>query len=157
MEAFQEAKEIFVRKISKCSANNTYNVETNLGQHILTIQEDTKKYWHIFCCSRRPYYMFINDRKDNLQFTIFRPFKFSNWCFPCCKKQEIWVSDSRANDFALITQEYGFPNPRFNIINDRNVLRLTMDAPCCPYLFCCKKDRVFRVSSLCSWNNCLYS
>lgn len=147
MDDLEESREIYIRQRTRCFRNNRYDVETTLGKHILTIQEDTNYIWHLLTCSSRPFQMYIKDLKGDILFAIFRPFKCRNYCVPCCSKQELWIADGTGKDLGTIEQERSCPRPHFLVKNNRGNVRLTIEAPACPYTTaCCRRESHFSVS-----------
>lgn len=149
MNDLEEAKDIYIRQMTRCFRNNRYNVETSLGKHILTIQEDTSFIYHLLACSSRPFSMFIKNLQGEILFAIFRPFKCRNYFLPCWSKQELWIADGTGKDLGSVEQESSYPRPHFLVKNDRGNVRLTIEAPACPYTSsCCRRESHFRVSIL---------
>lgn len=148
MNDLEEARELYIRQVHRPLRNKRYLVETHLGKHILTIQEDTNYIWHFLACSSRPFAMFIKDKKGEILFLFMRPFHCRNYCIPCFSKQELWISDGTGKDIGTVEQDsHCYPNPRFLVKNDRGVVRLTIEAPSCPYTcYCFRRITNFRVS-----------
>lgn len=148
MEDLDGARELYIRQVPRFFRNKRYAVETSIGKHFLTIQEDTHFIWHLIATSSRPFSMFIKDLKGEILFLIMRPFNIRNYCLPCCSKQEVWITDGTGRDIGTIEQEYSCPNPHFLVKNDRGAVRLTIEAPPCPYTFyCCRRAVNFAVSN----------
>lgn len=147
MEDLKEAKDIYIRQSTRFFRNNKYNVETSVGKHILTIQENTNFLWHLSLCSSRPFEMYIKDLNGEIMFAVFRPLKCRNlFCLPCWSKHEVWITDGTGKDLGTIAQEYSYPRPHFVVKNDKDVVRLTIEAPICPYTaYCCRREAHFKV------------